>query len=50
VVSFVGTVRDLNEGASGGGMELEHYPGMTEQSIQHIIDQARGAGLLSARW
>ena len=44
IVSFVGTVRDLNEGASVAEMELEHYPGMTEQSIQTIIDQAR------ARW
>lgn len=44
VVSFVGTVRDLNEGASVSAMELEHYPGMTEQAISAIIDQAR------ARW
>lgn len=44
IVSFVGTVRDLNEGASVAEMELEHYPGMTEQSIQSIIEQAR------ARW
>ncbi|MYN45336.1 molybdenum cofactor biosynthesis protein MoaE [Pseudoduganella sp. FT93W] len=42
IVSFVGTVRDLNEGASVAEMELEHYPGMTEQSIQNIIEQARG--------
>jgi len=41
VVSFVGTVRDLNEGASVAEMELEHYAGMTEQSIQTIIEQAR---------
>ncbi|RFP20178.1 molybdenum cofactor biosynthesis protein MoaE [Duganella sp. BJB488] len=41
VVSFVGTVRDLNEGASVAGMELEHYAGMTEQSIQTIIEQAK---------
>ncbi|KQV46186.1 molybdenum cofactor biosynthesis protein MoaE [Duganella sp. Root198D2] len=41
IVSFVGTVRDLNEGASVAEMELEHYPGMTEQSIQAIIDQAK---------
>ncbi|AKU20413.1 molybdopterin synthase catalytic subunit MoaE [Massilia sp. MB5] len=41
IVSFVGTVRDLNEGATISSMELEHYPGMTEQSIQAIIDQAR---------
>lgn len=44
IVSFVGTVRDLNEGAAVAEMELEHYPGMTEQSIQAIIDQAK------ARW
>jgi molybdopterin synthase catalytic subunit len=44
IVSFVGTVRDLNEGASVAEMALEHYPGMTEQSIQAIIAQAR------ARW
>jgi len=44
IVTFVGTVRDLNEGASVAEMELEHYPGMTEQSIQAIVDQAK------ARW
>ncbi|MFA9219319.1 MAG: molybdopterin synthase catalytic subunit MoaE [Sphingomonadaceae bacterium] len=41
IVTFVGTVRDLNEGASVSEMELEHYPGMTEQSISAIIEQAR---------
>jgi molybdopterin synthase catalytic subunit len=40
IVSFVGTVRDLNEGSHVASMELEHYPGMTEQSIDRIIDQA----------
>jgi molybdopterin synthase catalytic subunit len=44
IVTFVGAVRDLNEGAAVAEMELEHYPGMTEQSIQAIIDQAK------ARW
>jgi molybdopterin synthase catalytic subunit len=44
VVSFVGTVRDLNEGASISAMELEHYPGMTEQSIEQIVLRAK------ARW
>ena len=44
VVTFVGTVRDLNDGASVAEMELEHYPGMTEQAIGAIIGQAR------ARW
>ncbi len=41
IVTFVGTVRDLNEGASVAEMELEHYPGMTEESLQGIIDQAK---------
>src|SRR5476651_2480851 len=41
VVSFVGTVRDLNEGEAVTEMELEHYPGMTEQSIAAIIEQAK---------
>jgi molybdopterin synthase catalytic subunit len=44
VASFVGTVRD-REGArpAAGGiqaMELEHYPGMTEQAIEAMIDAA----------
>jgi molybdopterin synthase catalytic subunit len=41
VVSFVGTVRDLNEGAAIDAMELEHYPGMTEKALEHIIGEAR---------
>jgi molybdopterin synthase catalytic subunit len=41
IVTFVGTVRDLNEGAHVSEMELEHYPGMTEQSIEAIIGQAK---------
>ena len=41
VASFVGIVRDVNEGASVAGMTLEHYPGMTERSIQAIIDEAK---------
>ena len=40
VCSFVGTVRDRNEGDSVSSMELEHYPGMTEKSIEAIIDKA----------
>ena len=42
IVTFVGVVRDLNEGADVAEMELEHYPGMTEQSIGAIIEQAKG--------
>jgi molybdopterin synthase catalytic subunit len=41
IVSFVGTVRDMNDGASVAEMELEHYPGMTEQAIGKIVEQAR---------
>lgn len=40
VCSFVGTVRDRNEGDTVSAMELEHYPGMTEKSIDAIIDRA----------
>ncbi|MFN0184389.1 MAG: molybdenum cofactor biosynthesis protein MoaE [Aquabacterium sp.] len=43
VAAFIGTVRDRNAGqpASIGSMELEHYPGMTEASIEAMIDEAR---------
>jgi molybdopterin synthase catalytic subunit len=41
VVAFIGTVRDMNEGQNVVKMELEHYPGMTEKSLQGIVDQAR---------
>ena len=40
VCCFVGTVRDRNEGDSVRTMELEHYPGMTEKSIEAMIDAA----------
>ena len=42
VASFVGTVRDRNGGAVGkvSALELEHYPGMTEKSIEAMIDLA----------
>ena len=40
VCSFVGTVRDRNEGDAVASMELEHYPGMTEKSIEAMIDEA----------
>ena len=39
---FVGTVRDINDGSTVSGMELEHYPGMTERAIEAILDIARG--------
>ena len=40
VCSFVGTVRDRNDGDAVASMELEHYPGMTEKSIEAMIDEA----------
>lgn len=40
VCSFVGTVRDRNEGDQVASMELEHYPGMTEKSIEAMVDEA----------
>ncbi len=40
VCSFIGTVRDRNDGSSVATMELEHYPGMTEKAIEAMIDQA----------
>lgn len=40
VCSFIGTVRDRNDGQSISTMELEHYPGMTEKSIESMIDEA----------
>ena len=44
VVTFLGTVRDMNDGSQVKGMTLEHYPGMTEKALQEILDQAK------ARW
>jgi molybdopterin synthase catalytic subunit len=40
VCSFVGTVRDRNEGDAVSSMELEHYPGMTEKAIEAMVDEA----------
>ena len=40
VYCFVGTVRYRNEGDAVASMELEHYPGMTEKSIEAMIDAA----------
>lgn len=44
IACFVGVCRDMNEGAAVSAMTLEHYPGMTEKSVQTIVDQAK------ARW
>lgn len=44
ITSFVGTVRDMNEGSTVNAMTLEHYPGMTEKALEDIVSQAK------ARW
>jgi len=44
VASFIGIVRDSNEGEAVGSITLEHYPGMTEKSLRAICEQAK------ARW
>ena len=41
IASFVGVVRDLNEGADVAEMTLEHYPGMTEKALGEIVSKAR---------
>ncbi|MET0509162.1 MAG: molybdopterin synthase catalytic subunit MoaE [Burkholderiaceae bacterium] len=41
VAAFIGTVRDVNDGSGVATMTLEHYPGMTERSLEAIVVQAR---------
>jgi molybdopterin synthase catalytic subunit len=48
IATFVGVVRDANELGSLEAMELEHYPGMTERSIQDIVDEAKRRWALAA--
>jgi len=42
--TFVGTMRDFNEGDDVRSMTLEHYPGMTEHQLSEIIEETK------ARW
>ena len=44
LASFVGVVRDVNDGDSVAALKLEHYPGMTEKAIEAIVAEAK------ARW
>ena len=41
VASFVGVVRDLNQGDRVNTMALEHYPGMTEKALDAIVAEAK---------
>lgn len=40
VASFIGLVRDLNLASSVAELYLEHYPGMTERSLQAICEES----------
>lgn len=40
VATFIGAVSNSNEGDSIVALQLEHYPGMTEKSIDTIIAEA----------
>ncbi|WP_019409381.1 molybdopterin synthase catalytic subunit MoaE [Pseudomonas psychrophila] len=41
VVSFVGYVRDFNDGREVAGMFLEHAAGMTEKALAKIVVEAQ---------
>jgi molybdopterin synthase catalytic subunit len=42
IATFIGTVRDINDGSGVSSLTLEHYPGMTEKALEDIVTQARG--------
>ena len=42
LASFLGLVRDINDGTSVSEMTLEHYPGMTEKALEAIVTEAKG--------
>jgi molybdopterin synthase catalytic subunit len=44
LASFLGLVRDVNDGSGVCEMTLEHYPGMTEKALEAIVVEAK------ARW
>jgi molybdopterin synthase catalytic subunit len=48
VVSFVGVVRGESGGEPLLALQLEHYPGMTEQELSRIAREATGRWQLSA--
>lgn len=41
IASFIGLMRDFNDGATILEMSLEHYPGMTERALENIAQQAK---------
>ena len=41
LATFVGLVRDTNDGSGVSTLTLEHYPGMTEKALSAIVSKAR---------
>ena len=41
VATFIGQMRDVNDGSQVYTMTLEHYPGMTEKALDAIVEQAK---------
>ncbi|MBL4794622.1 MAG: molybdopterin synthase catalytic subunit MoaE [Pseudomonadales bacterium] len=46
VVSFIGVMRDFNNGSDVESMTLEHYPAMTSKSLLAIVQKAKERWLL----
>jgi molybdopterin synthase catalytic subunit len=40
VASFIGLVRDMNDGSRVAAMTLEHYPAMTHKALSAIVAEA----------
>jgi molybdopterin synthase catalytic subunit len=40
VVTFIGQMRDINDGERVRALYLEHYPGMTEHALERIVEEA----------
>jgi molybdopterin synthase catalytic subunit len=41
IATFIGVVRDVNEGDAVAQLTLEHYPGMTEKALAKNVAEAR---------
>lgn len=41
IVSFIGLMRDFNDGDTVAKMSLEHYAGMTERALDDITQRAK---------
>lgn len=41
IATFLGLVRNHNEGDAVTGLALEHYPGMTEKALASIVQEAK---------